>query len=78
METLIQKRIEELESKRDKFIVQANLEVAAYNGAIQELRRLLKSLTPQSPLASPAVSTSIAQVPHSFTTVTPIKHACEG
>jgi hypothetical protein len=33
MDTTIQKRIAELEAKRDNFIVQANLEVAAYNGS---------------------------------------------
>lgn len=51
MEAKITKRIEELTQARDKFIAQANTEVAAMNAAIGELKKLLE---PDEPVAEVA------------------------
>lgn len=40
-EETIKARIEQLKQERDKFVAEANQTVAAYNGAISELDRLL-------------------------------------
>lgn len=41
MKDTIERRIAELKEQRDQFVQQANQQVAALNGAIQELERLL-------------------------------------
>jgi hypothetical protein len=41
MEEKVQARIEQLEKELDQFVVQANQQVAAYNAAIAELKKLL-------------------------------------
>lgn len=43
MEERIRQRIEQLKAERDAFIAQANLQIAAYAGAIQALEQLLGS-----------------------------------
>lgn len=40
-EDTIRKRIEQLQEEREKFIAQANQTIAAYDGAIGELTRLI-------------------------------------
>jgi hypothetical protein len=40
-EQTIKSRIDELIKEREKYIVNANFQVAAYNGAIGELQRLI-------------------------------------
>jgi len=40
-EEAIQARIEELKAQRDKFLAEANQQLAAFNGAIAELERLV-------------------------------------
>ena len=37
----IKKRIDEIAAERDKYVAKANMQVAAYNGAIQALEGLL-------------------------------------
>lgn len=49
MRDKITKRIEELTQARDKFITQANTEVAAMNAAIGELKKLLDPETAEEP-----------------------------
>ena len=41
LETRIRQRIAQLQEARDKFVVNANQQVVAYNTAIAELQRLL-------------------------------------
>ena len=41
-EQKIRERITELEKERDGFVLEANKQVAAYNGAIGELKRLIE------------------------------------
>jgi len=42
LEERIGERIEQLKKQRDQFVLQANQQVAACNGAISELEQLLK------------------------------------
>lgn len=51
-EERIKKRIEELTAARDKFVAEAQQQIAAYNGAIGELGELLKPVPP-APVAEP-------------------------
>lgn len=46
LEQNIKKRIKELEKERDELITGANKAVAAYQGAIAELKKLLNPPTP--------------------------------
>jgi hypothetical protein len=45
----LRERIRELTEQRDQFIQQANGQIAAFNGAIGELERLIESLTADEP-----------------------------
>lgn len=47
----VQRRIQEIEAERDQFVQQANQQVAAFQGAINELRRLIQM--PPEQLAEP-------------------------
>jgi len=44
MKNELQARIEQLTKERDEFIVQANAKIAAINGGIAELERLIKEI----------------------------------
>jgi len=44
IKTTISKRIAELEAKRDEMVRAANLQVATFNGAIEELKSMLNTL----------------------------------
>jgi len=43
----VKARIEALEKERDAFIMQANRQISAYDGAIGELRRLIEPPKPE-------------------------------
>jgi hypothetical protein len=45
----LRERINELTAQRDGFIQQANGQIAAFNGAIGELERLIESLAEDKP-----------------------------
>jgi hypothetical protein len=47
LEDVVKERIAALEKERDNFVLQANNQVAAYNGAIGELKRLIEPETAQ-------------------------------
>ena len=42
IEEEVKERLTALEKERDSFVAQANQQIAAYNGAIGELRRLIE------------------------------------
>lgn len=42
-------RIKQLEEERDHFVIQANQQIAAYNGAIGELQRTINPPPPVPP-----------------------------
>ncbi len=46
LEERIRERIAEMEKERDEFVQRANQSVAAYNGGIAELKRLLEPPKP--------------------------------
>ena len=45
LEDVIKERIIALEEEREKFTMDANMQVAAYNGAIAELKKLIEPET---------------------------------
>lgn len=55
LEERVKQRLDSLRAERDDFIVQANKQIAAYNGAIMALEELVRPpVSPHPPTPSPA------------------------